>query len=163
MQSPRRYFHLWVHGFLGLMLIVLSSCHSELKEVCSAKNDSTFTDAISQIEPWRDSYLKKRSLASVPDIRPEPDFEMDQDERERWESWSQSQLKRVETYIDWANLHRAESSEIEMARRSLTDIANRLVAFHGYAEGGRVLRMLDTLKQVESDRQEVLAIVCANR
>lgn len=176
MCSQRRNFHLVISGFLGLMLIFLSGCNSELSEVCSGKYDHAITDAMAQIEPYRNVDAHSRSLASLkvnaqtaqrvsmgegslnlPSGMPTG---MNEDERDHWQSWAEKEIKRVEVYIDWANLHREESPQGEVVRRRLTDVANRLVAFHGYSQAGRVERMLDVLKAIDADQKEVQGAVC---
>ncbi|MFL5814352.1 MAG: hypothetical protein ACJ763_12305 [Bdellovibrionia bacterium] len=178
MSSQTRFFHFSVYGFLGLMLISLSSCNTEMREICTGKYDHTVTDAISQLETHLNSDAAQRAVASFKEEASLPHAKLSSglssglssswsdDERDRWQSWSQSELKKVEAYLDWTYLHRdlgEGGKDSEKTRRRLTDIANRLVAFHGYAQEGRVSRMLDTLKGIEADRKEVQLLVCRAR
>lgn len=172
MCSQHRNFRLSLCGFLGLALTFLSSCNPELAEVCSGKYDHSISDAITRIEPYRGMSAKPRSLASLEQVaQKEGAFSganaavsstspMDEDEREHWQAWAESELKRVEAYLDWANLHREESQKGEIARHRLKEAANRLVAFHGYSQAGRVERMLDTLHALEADRKVIQGAVC---
>jgi hypothetical protein len=167
-------------GLLGLMLISLSSCNTEMREICTGKYDHTVTDAISQLESHLTSDAAQRAVASlaVASFKEEAGKKaagekssglssgLSDDDRDHWQAWSQSELKKVEAYLDWTYLHRdlGEGGKVsEKTRRRLTDIANRLVAFHGYAQEGRIPRMLDTLKSIEADRKEVQVLVCQSK
>jgi uncharacterized protein YceK len=165
MRSHPRPFQLGFCGFLGLLLTLLSGCTSDLSEVCSGKYDHTVTDAMVRLEPYMESRSLTRSVASLATHESAPVMSpvMSNEEREQWQSWSESELKRIEGYLDWANLHRDEFPGSELARRRLTDVANRLVAFHGYSGAGRVDRMLSSLKTLESDRREIQAHFCKIR
>jgi hypothetical protein len=166
MRSQTRFFHLGVCGFLGLMLISLSSCNTEMREICTGKYDHTVTDAISLLEPHLHTETAQRAVASRHRAKSNSgpssglSSKLSEDERDHWQSWSQSELKKVEAYLDWTYIHRGEGQDDDKTKRHLTDIANRLVAFHGYAQEGRVSRMVDTLKTIEADRKQVQAIVC---
>jgi hypothetical protein len=178
--------------FLVLMLIFLSGCDADLKEFCSNSSDARLADAIAQIEKLRtDPSRPSRALASIASAssirteqnsgrgigkigflaggrRPDPSelsrfSGLSEDDRDRWQSWSESELKTVEAYLDWANLHREESADGEKVRRKLTEVANRLVAFHGYCQEGRVERMLQVLHTIESDRRQIRSVVCKAR
>jgi pentatricopeptide repeat protein len=178
--------------FFVLMLISLSGCDADLRDFCSSSNDARLADAIVQIEKLRtDPSRPSRALASMASASskrteqnsgrgigrigflagggsPDPSelsrfSGLGEDDRDRWQSWSESELKTVETYLDWANLHREESADGEKVRRKLTEVANRLVAFHGYCQEGRVERMLQVLHSIESDRRQIRAVVCKSR
>jgi hypothetical protein len=170
MRSQTRFFHLSFASFLGLALIFLSGCNAEMKEICSGKYDHSVTDVISQLETKLGSQPNGRRIAALKMTKTTwtakalaYDSGLALDEREDWQSWSQSELKRMEAYLDWTTLHREEVPESEKTRRHLTDIANRLVAFHGYAHDGRVSQMVSTLRAVEQDRKEIQALVCSSR
>jgi hypothetical protein len=167
MVSQSRFFQIGLCGFLGLLLTFLSGCDSELNEVCSGKYDHTITDAMVRLEPYTGSHSLERSVASVGSKQSlslmSTMSTLSYGEREAWQSWSQSELKRMESYLDWATFHRGDYPESEETIRRLTDVANRLVAFHGYSGAGRTDRMMSALKAMESDRREIQAFFCKAR
>jgi hypothetical protein len=170
MRAQTRFFHLSFSGFLSFALIFLSGCNAEMKEICSGKYDHSVTDVISQLELKMGPQTKGRQIAALKEAKTAGSAKgfaykagLALNEREDWESWSQSELKRMEAYLDWTTLHREEVPESEKTRRHLTNIANRLVAFHGYAHDGRVSQMVSTLRAVEEDRREIQSLVCGKR
>jgi hypothetical protein len=162
MSSHSHFFGPKLLISLALLLTFSSGCNSEFQDICTGKYDHQVTDAIAQLESFHRSLgpqAKSRALASLS----LESVSLDQGDRDHWKSWAETELKRIEAYIDWANLHREESPEGERTRRRLNETANHLVAFHGYCQQGRVDRMLDTLKTLEDERKEIQTLTCRAR
>lgn len=159
-------------GLFGLCMGLLSSCDQQKLELCKAESDKHYTNAISELAPDLKLYQEniitidyQRLPASALEAKSsvlslENRFRLSKKEREKWQAWSETELKKVQTYIDVVNGHRHESAQFERISEHLAKAANQLVAFHGFCQQSRVDRMVASLKEVEIQRQSLKKLTC---
>lgn len=162
-------------SFLPLLLGVLSSCDQEKMDFCKGETDQKYTGAISELSPDLKRYKEdiitidyQRLPASSESgeesksrvVPMEHKFRLPKKEREKWQAWSEVELKKVQTYIDEVRGHAHESEKLEKISEHLKTAANQLVAFHGYCQQSRVDRMIASLKEVEQHRVQLKKLSC---
>ena len=143
-------------GCAAFCLTGFGSCSVSVMDVCTQRIpelDQRLTDAIGALAPWSGvTSAADRGPASVGLARGSQ--ELSKADREVWESWAQARLTETQHYIDL-------SGEMPFVRNELTEIANQLVTFHGYAQSGRAGGMARVLLDIQVRSAKINAQVCS--
>lgn len=142
--------------------VVLLSCKANPKRLCHEDwpNFSLQVESvISAVIKHDPAYEAQRRVASQNLKLPadaSPFAELPRAEREVWKEWSEDHLKYAQRMIDLTQ----EDLAIKKAQGAFSEIATLMVAFHGYAEQGKVRKMVQTLEQIKGHIAEAQKLVC---
>lgn len=145
-------------GGLVLTLSGFGSCSASIHEICSSRLpqfEVQLGAAVASLQPW--TGLPNRELAS--EMPPEivSTNTMAQQDRDDWQRWAEKQLIESQRYIDSAMRELGDGP----IRQILSDIANDLVAFHGYSGQGRADKMKTTLERIRERSEQARGLACA--
>jgi len=146
-------------------------CEKELPEL-----DQEVSNAVIALSPWfLPPSLLERRIASAEPLNAPADEEkassqqkkssqtveftplLDRD-RKSWELWTEERLKRVQYYMDITD----DQPGLKEAKGRLSNVANLLVTFHGYASVGNVQQMKVVLEQVRSAAEKAEIAACGD-
>lgn len=105
------------------------------------------------LEPWIGSNELGRRPALDSSESPKPVHPKD---RESWEKWARERLDEVQKYIDIAE----SDPRFASSKKTLSQVANQLVAFYGYTERGQAGLMVATLGRIREQNGKLRKDFC---
>lgn len=142
--------------FSLLVLTLQLSCTASVQEICEERFP-TFQAEIQAMAvqipvPYKAVEGADRSIASVPNTFVSPTS----DNISSWKVWSKDRLDEVQKVIDAMEAY----PNLLPQKASLTEIANELVMFYGYAERRKWTRMQESIDVILARSEAVKKGVC---
>ena len=128
------------------------ACSVSMRELCEARYprlDQSVSDAMAALSPWRRSLSEGgRAPASERPLEPL--------DRAAWKLWAEERLKETQHYMDVI----ADEPSLRAVHEDLSQTANDLVTFHGYASSSRVELMVKMLNRINERTSRGRARAC---
>lgn len=142
--------------------LLFSACStSPVQRICEdefPRFDQRLDEALMALSPSSEGVIRQgRSIASIPE---EPRAAtLSEREQRKWVSWSESQLWGIQSALSSTPgimpLERRAT-----VRRSLNQVANMLVMFHGHADRGDPEAMVRLLERMKEHQTTARASLC---
>ncbi len=143
--------------------LLFSACStSPVQRICEDEFplfDQRLDEALMALGPADPMPTPGRSLASIPNEAKAAPVELTERDQKRWVSWSESQLWGIQSVIT-ATPGILPLERRETVRRSLHQVANMLVMFHGHADRRDAEAMVRLLERMKEHQTTARASLC---
>ncbi|MBI4925397.1 MAG: hypothetical protein HY843_05685 [Bdellovibrio sp.] len=140
-------------------LMGIAQCNPGIKKICSVD----FPQFKEKIELSKNSLERlsnsDRSVAArVPMKSIDHQYiELNADGRQQWIRWAEHELVEVQKLMDWIS----EESSFRDSYLDLSEIANHILYFHGYAKQGNTAKMNNVLEFIVKKIQKIQLETCS--
>jgi hypothetical protein len=134
-----------------LLSVTSLSCTASLQELCGRRVpalDREISEALVKLGPTPGG----RALASEKG----PVAPLSDADRDEWLAWTEKKLREAQITLDDV----AAYPQARELRQDLSDMANDLVAFHGYAQAGKAAPMASMLERIQTRSRKAAARAC---